>query len=467
MRGWRGVRARDRPHRDAANAPTLRRSSRAVVAIPNGYDPGLFLSAHRSSAPLAWGGGPPLLYFGRFTGSSAAAPIEAYAAARDRSHSRSGSSRRPASRRVGGRSPRTPVRASDFEDVYFAGWHEHRELPDLLAARRHRAPSVRSPVSSGTVEAMAGGLPAIAVALRRPHRQPGLTAGWSEPDTRSARGALVRQSPPAERLRRARRRRADVASGCLARLVERVAELYTHNVRSGATSPADCCVWPTVVWSGILGGPHGPCYLVAPSLAREGRVPPNPLTCPCLLPSAESASTTPSYEHERLRFAMSQARLHPSHETVHGRSWRWRTSSTRAGGRRSNTARRGMLLLSSRTISCAAGTRTSPTRLRRVRVLPPAGAERRAEPERLLTETVEAEGQRVVGWRDVPSTRLRRQSPQPLPPYVKQLLVAASMSSRRQDSFGRKLYVIPGAENRRAALTRDPVFSSRRWSTGI
>src|SRR3954447_12659171 len=88
--------------------------------------------------------------------------------------------------------------------------------------------------------------------------------------------------------------------------------------------------------------------------------------------------------------------------------------------------------------------------------LPPAGAygvgvlflpqdsARRAELERLLTEAVEREGQRVVMWRDVPTDKdwcgitafYHR-------PYVKQVVVAASGElAGDQDAFERKLYVI-------------------------
>src|SRR3954447_13923872 len=88
--------------------------------------------------------------------------------------------------------------------------------------------------------------------------------------------------------------------------------------------------------------------------------------------------------------------------------------------------------------------------------LPPAGAygvcvcflpreaERRAELERLLEETVAAEGQRVVGWRDVPVDKDYVGITANLyAPYVKQLFVAASEElAADQDAFERKLYVI-------------------------
>ncbi|HVL95619.1 MAG TPA: glutamate synthase large subunit [Solirubrobacteraceae bacterium] len=88
--------------------------------------------------------------------------------------------------------------------------------------------------------------------------------------------------------------------------------------------------------------------------------------------------------------------------------------------------------------------------------LPPAGAygvgvvflpqdrARREELEALVTSTIEAEGQRVVMWRDVPTDKdwcgltafYHR-------PYVKQVVIAAQGElAHHQDAFERKLYVI-------------------------
>ena len=88
--------------------------------------------------------------------------------------------------------------------------------------------------------------------------------------------------------------------------------------------------------------------------------------------------------------------------------------------------------------------------------LPPAGQygvavcflpqeeERRAELERLLTETVEAEGQRVVAWRDIPVEKdYVGITANYFAPYIKQLVVAAAPElAGDQDAFERKLYVI-------------------------
>jgi len=88
--------------------------------------------------------------------------------------------------------------------------------------------------------------------------------------------------------------------------------------------------------------------------------------------------------------------------------------------------------------------------------LPPAGRygvavcflpqeeERRHALERLLVETVEAEGQRVVTWRDIPVEKdYVGITANWFAPYIKHLVVAASPElAADQDAFERKLYVI-------------------------
>jgi glutamate synthase domain-containing protein 2/glutamate synthase domain-containing protein 1/glutamate synthase domain-containing protein 3 len=89
--------------------------------------------------------------------------------------------------------------------------------------------------------------------------------------------------------------------------------------------------------------------------------------------------------------------------------------------------------------------------------LPPAGAygvcvcflprqdeKRRAELEQVLVDTVEAEGQRVVTWRDVPmSLEEIGVTAREAAPAVRQLVVAASPElATDRDAFERKLYVI-------------------------
>ena len=72
----------------------------------------------------------------------------------------------------------------------------------------------------------------------------------------------------------------------------------------------------------------------------------------------------------------------------------------------------------------------------------PRDAGRAAELEQLLNETVEAEGQRVVAWRDVPVDESQAgPSAAATAPLVRQLFVAAA-PALDLDAFERKLYVI-------------------------
>ena len=95
--------------------------------------------------------------------------------------------------------------------------------------------------------------------------------------------------------------------------------------------------------------------------------------------------------------------------------------------------------------------------------LPPDGA-RRLELEQQLAEVVEEEGQRVVGWRDVPvDDAFVGTTAGESAPVIRQLFVAAGDAvADDQDAFERKLYVI----RRRFELERGrdavvPSFSSR------
>jgi glutamate synthase domain-containing protein 2/glutamate synthase domain-containing protein 1/glutamate synthase domain-containing protein 3 len=74
----------------------------------------------------------------------------------------------------------------------------------------------------------------------------------------------------------------------------------------------------------------------------------------------------------------------------------------------------------------------------------PQDPQRRAELEAVLSETVHAEGQRVVGWRDVPTDKdYVGYTANLYAPYVKHLVVAAAPElADDQDGFERKLYVI-------------------------
>jgi glutamate synthase (NADPH) large chain len=67
----------------------------------------------------------------------------------------------------------------------------------------------------------------------------------------------------------------------------------------------------------------------------------------------------------------------------------------------------------------------------------------REEAARLLERTVEEEGQRVLGWRDVPvDDRHCGVTARSVAPRIRQLFVAAGTDLTDQDAFERKLYVI-------------------------
>jgi len=66
----------------------------------------------------------------------------------------------------------------------------------------------------------------------------------------------------------------------------------------------------------------------------------------------------------------------------------------------------------------------------------------RAEASRLLESTVEAEGQRVLGWRDVPVVEEAcGQVARAAAPYIKQLFIGAGRGVSDRDDLERKLYV--------------------------
>src|SRR5436305_5883288 len=93
----------------------------------------------------------------------------------------------------------------------------------------------------------------------------------------------------------------------------------------------------------------------------------------------------------------------------------------------------------------------------------PIDPERRLALEQLIEETIEAEGQRAIWWRDVPvDERHAGDTARLSAPVIRQVLIAASDEITGQDAFERKLYVLRGLDERAAgrhlALTG---FSSR------
>jgi glutamate synthase domain-containing protein 2/glutamate synthase domain-containing protein 1/glutamate synthase domain-containing protein 3 len=93
----------------------------------------------------------------------------------------------------------------------------------------------------------------------------------------------------------------------------------------------------------------------------------------------------------------------------------------------------------------------------------PTDPERRIELEQLIEETIEAEGQRVAWWRDVPvDDRYVGDTARLSAPAIRQVVIEAADDIENQDAFERKLYVIRRVIERLAG--RDlalPSFSSR------
>ncbi len=93
----------------------------------------------------------------------------------------------------------------------------------------------------------------------------------------------------------------------------------------------------------------------------------------------------------------------------------------------------------------------------------PADAERRVVLEQLIEDTIEAEGQRAIWWRDVPvDDRHVGDTARLSAPVIRQVLIEASEELADQEGFERRLYVIRRVIERAAG--RDlalPSFSSR------
>ncbi len=93
----------------------------------------------------------------------------------------------------------------------------------------------------------------------------------------------------------------------------------------------------------------------------------------------------------------------------------------------------------------------------------PTDTERRVLLEQLIEETIEAEGQRPIWWRDVPVDELHvGETARLSAPVIRQVLIEASEDILDQDAFERKLYVIRRVIERRAGSDLAlPSFSSR------
>ncbi len=93
----------------------------------------------------------------------------------------------------------------------------------------------------------------------------------------------------------------------------------------------------------------------------------------------------------------------------------------------------------------------------------PADPERRLIVEQLIEETIQAEGQRVLWWRDVPvDDRFVGETARLSAPVIRQVIVEASEEIEDQGAFERKLYLIRRVIERAAGPELAiPSFSSR------
>ena len=213
---------------------------RALVDEPRGWAPGEEAGSVRyEEADLAAFGDdrgetPVLLYVGRYTEvKRLPLLIEAYAEAAPRFD------RRAPLVLVGGfpgewegEHPLDTVSRTGARDVFLAGWHEHAELPDFLAASDVVVlPSVREQFGQVLVEGGACGLPSIAVDAHGPAEivRDGDTGRLVPPDDRAALAAALVEAvnEPEERRRRGERAAEDArARYAWPALAERVAEVY-------------------------------------------------------------------------------------------------------------------------------------------------------------------------------------------------------------------------------------------------
>jgi glycosyltransferase involved in cell wall biosynthesis len=113
-----------------------------------------------------------------------------------------------------GEHPADAIAASGARNVFLAGWHGHDELPEFLnAADVSVLASVREQFGSVLVEAMACGLPAVAVDRYGPAEivRDGVTGWLVEPDDEAALAGAIAAAldDPVERRRRGRRAQRD------------------------------------------------------------------------------------------------------------------------------------------------------------------------------------------------------------------------------------------------------------------
>jgi glycosyltransferase involved in cell wall biosynthesis len=187
---------------------------RALVDDPRGWRPGGDEGSVSYAAEdlAAFAEHPVLLYVGRFTEVKRVGLLIA-------AHARAGLEAPLVL--VGGHPgewegehPQDAIERTGARNVFLAGWHDHDELPDLLhAADALVLPSVREQFGQVLVEAMACGLPCVAVDRYGPAHivRDGETGWLVEPDDEAAlAGALAEVAGDAgERRRRGAAARED------------------------------------------------------------------------------------------------------------------------------------------------------------------------------------------------------------------------------------------------------------------
>jgi glycosyltransferase involved in cell wall biosynthesis len=202
--------------RPLSTAARLAHWRRWLVEESRGWDesgqPGSVAYTEADLGPFR-AGGPVLLYVGRYTEvKRIPLLIRAHARARERFD-------RPAPLVLlggfpgewEGEHPLEVVRQTGNDHVFLAGWHGHDELPDgLNAADLLVLPSVREQFGAVIVEAMACGLPALAVDAHGPAEivEAGETGWLVPPDDEHALAAALVEAVNGEGERRRRGERA-------------------------------------------------------------------------------------------------------------------------------------------------------------------------------------------------------------------------------------------------------------------
>jgi len=241
------------------------------TVVPNGFDPDRFARCEVDrdalwrralvEEPRGWRPGEPegsvsyseadvsrmvqgtiLLSVGRFTEvKRVGLLIQAFARARERFE-------RPASLVViggypdewEGEHPAATIERIGARDVFLAGWHDHSELPELMCAGDAIAlASVREQFGSVLVEAMACGLPAIAVDRYGPSEivEPGVTGWLVPPDDEAALADALVAAVNDPEVRAQRGRRAHEVAGerwSWPVLAGRVADVFDEAAGTGA-----------------------------------------------------------------------------------------------------------------------------------------------------------------------------------------------------------------------------------------